>query len=158
MWLCLFCLWVKKNPGRRGSARRIFEKLCERPIEMVECEMCWPAGPPSGGGVEVELKISYREGWCQDFRICVLYRDWLYRTKISKKFWRAKLGRGCWRYRRPIGRDDAREGLVWAWYRSWPYRKQIWSKILVQSWSKSQKVLETGREKSPEGRNALKSL
>ena len=36
--------------------------------------------------------------------VWVLYRDWLYRTKISKKFWRAKLGRGCWRYRRPIGR------------------------------------------------------
>ena len=23
--------------------------------------------------------------------VWVLYRDWLYRTKISKKFWRAKL-------------------------------------------------------------------
>ena len=64
--------------------------------------------------------------------MCVLYRDWLYRTKISKKFWRAKLGRGCWRYRGPIGRDDTREWPVWAQYRSWPYRRKFGSRKCVK--------------------------
>ena len=71
-------------------------------------------------------------------RIWVLYRDWLYRRKISKKFWMAKMGGGCWRYRGPIVMDDTREGLVWAWYRSWLYRRQIgsrkWVKNRVKSW------------------------
>ena len=52
----------QKNPGRRGSARQIFEKSCQRPIEMVECGFADPRRPMSGGDVEVELKISYREG------------------------------------------------------------------------------------------------
>ena len=82
-----------------------------------------------------------------------MYRDWLYRTKISKKFWRAKLGRGCWRYRRPIGRDDAREGLVWAWYRSWPYRRKFGSRKCVKTRGKNRILHESGREKSPEAGN-----
>ena len=61
VWTCLFCLLVKKNPGPRGSARQIFEKLCRRPIEMVECGFADPRGPMSGGDVEVELKNSYRQ-------------------------------------------------------------------------------------------------
>ena len=69
--------------------------------------------------------------------VWVLYRDWLYRTKISKNFWRAKLGGGCWRYRRPIRRDDAWEGLVWAWYRSWPYRRKFGSRKCVKNQVKS---------------------
>ena len=39
------------------------------------------------------MKISYREGWEQGFpaRVWVLYRNWLYWEKTSKKFGRAKL-------------------------------------------------------------------
>ena len=43
------------------------------------------------------------------------------------------MGRGCWRYRGPIGRDDAREGLVWAWYRSWPYRRKFGSRKCLKN-------------------------
>ena len=68
------------------------------------------------------------------------------------------MGRGCWRYRRPIERDESREWLVWLWYRFWQYKRKFGSGILVKSWSKSQKMLESGREKSPEGRNARKSV
>ena len=78
-----------------------------------------------------------------------MYRDWLYRRKISKKFWRAKLGRGCWRYRRPIGRDDTREWPVWAWYRSWPYRRKFGSRKCVKTRGKNRILHESGREKSP---------
>ena len=41
-----------------------------------------------------------------------VYRDGLSRRKMSKKFWRAKMGRGCWRHRGPIERDDTGNG----WY------------------------------------------
>ena len=68
------------------------------------------------------------------------------------------MGGGCWRYRRPIERDESREWLVWLWYRFWQYKRKFGSGILVKSWSKSQKMLESGREKSPEGRNARKSV
>ena len=66
-------------------------------------------------------------------RVWVLYKDWLYRKKISKKFWRAKMGRGCWRYRRPIERDDSREWLVWPWYRFWQYRRKFGSRKCVKN-------------------------
>ena len=65
--------------------------------------------------------------------VWVLYRDWLYRTKSSKKFWKAKLGGGCWRYRGPIAMDDTREWPVWAWYRSWPYRRKFESRKCVKN-------------------------
>ena len=29
--------------------------------------------------------------------------------KFRSKFWRAKMGGGCWRYREPIERDESRE-------------------------------------------------
>ena len=108
--------------------------------------LCWMWKKPIGRD---DTKVS---------RVWVLYRDWLYRRKISKKFWRAKMGGGCWRYRRPIERDESREWLVWLWYRFWQYKRKFGSGILVKSWSKSQKMLESGREKSPEGRNARKSV
>ena len=69
-------------------------------------------------------------------RVWVLYRDWLYRKKISKKFWMAKMGGGCWRYRRPIVMDDTREGLVCVRYRSWLYLEAIWTRKMREKSSK----------------------
>ena len=63
------------------------------------------------------------------------------------------MGGGCWRYRGPIGRDDAREGLVWAWYRSWPYRRKFGSRKCVKTRGKNRILHESGREKSPEAGN-----
>ena len=66
-------------------------------------------------------------------RVWVLYRDWLYQRKISKKFWRAKMGRGCWRYRKPIVMDDTQEVR----YRSWLYRRQIGPRKCMKNQLKS---------------------
>ena len=41
--------------------------------------LCWMSKNPIGRD---DTKVSL---------VWVLYRDWLYRKKISKKFWRAKL-------------------------------------------------------------------
>ena len=38
--------------------------------------------------------------------------------------------------KKPIGRDDTKVSLVWGLYRDRLYRRQIWSKIWVESWSK----------------------
>ena len=48
------------------------------------------------------------------------------------------MGGGCWRYRRPIERDESREWLVWLWYRFWQYKRKFGSrkcmKNRVKSW------------------------
>ena len=51
--------------------------------------------------------------------------------KNGWKFWRDKMGGGCWEYREPIERDDKPEWLVWAWYREWIDRRQIGSRKCV---------------------------
>ena len=53
--------------------------------------------------------------------------------KNGWKFWRAKMGGGCWEYREPIERDDKPEWLVWAWYREWIDRRQIGSRKCVKN-------------------------
>ena len=53
--------------------------------------------------------------------------------KFRWKFWRAKMGGGCWEYREPIERDESREWLVWAWNREWIDRRQIGSRKCVKN-------------------------
>ena len=43
-------------------------------------------------GIFCEIPIGRDDTWGAG--VWVLYRDWLYREKISKKFWRAKLEEG----------------------------------------------------------------
>ena len=83
--------------------------------------LCWMWKKPIGRD---DTKVS---------RVWVLYRDWLYRRKISKKFWRAKMGRGCWRYRGPIAVDDTQEWWIWARYREWPIRRESGSRKYVKN-------------------------
>ena len=53
--------------------------------------------------------------------------------KSAANGWEGEIGWGCWRYRGPIGRDDTREWPVWAWYRSWPYRRKFGSRKFMKN-------------------------
>ena len=57
-----FVLCSRRFSYHESSARPTFGIFCQRPIEMVECGIADPRRPMSSGDVEVELKISYREG------------------------------------------------------------------------------------------------
>ena len=76
--------------------------------------------------LDVKKKPTGRdENWVS--RVWVLYRDWLYREKILKKFGESEVGGACWRYRGPIAMDDSWEWWIWARYRDGPIRREFGS-------------------------------
>ena len=82
---------------------------------------CWMWKKPIGSD---ENRIS---------RVWVLYRNWLYREKISMKSGEGEVGGACWRYRGPIAMDDSWEWWIWAGYRDWPIRRESGSRKCVKN-------------------------
>ena len=66
-------------------------------------------------------------------RVWDLYRDWLYREKISMKFGESEVGGACWRYRGPIAMYASQEWHVWARYRDGPIRRESGSQKCVKN-------------------------
>ena len=99
-------------------------------------------------GVHVGMKKTYRDGRYQNFRVWVLYRDWLYQEKVSKKFRESEVGWAWWRHRGSIEMDDRWEWWIWARFRDWPIRREFGSQKCVKTQVKWRILHEWGSQKS----------
>ena len=143
----LFC-GVNRQPDKFSKFGIFLRNIWNIHIKSRSCRLWWKFIRLSRGLTCWMWKKPIGKDDTKEWRVCVLYRDSLYRRFFGNFLGVAKLRGGCWRYRGPIGRDESREWWIWTRYRRWLYRRKIGAKKCVKTRGKWSILKEWGSQKS----------